>query len=117
MGVFIYLLFILASVHLSTAYTERVPNDPKVNNDPRYHCNTNYKGIGGLAKNQTVRINGECAEAYCDYNKEITVMGECKYSNPLCFSCSPVGVPPDCEVLPGDLNKPYPDCCHTIKCA
>nr|CAH7726877.1 unnamed protein product [Callosobruchus chinensis] len=73
--------------------------------DPQYHCNTNVNEIGGLANNQTIRIKGECAQATCKDNKQIQITG-----------CSPVGAPPGCVVLPGDLNKPFPECCFIMKC-
>lgn len=31
--------------------------------------------------------------------------------------CGLVAAGPGCEVVQGDLNKPYPFCCETVKCA
>ncbi|XP_063828427.1 uncharacterized protein LOC135077813 [Ostrinia nubilalis] len=32
------------------------------------------------------------------------------------FTCGVVVGPEGCEVIPGDVSKPYPDCCSTISC-
>ncbi|KAL0829365.1 hypothetical protein ABMA28_004142 [Loxostege sticticalis] len=32
------------------------------------------------------------------------------------FTCGALGVGPGCRKVPGDLTKPYPDCCETMVC-
>jgi len=47
---------------------------------------------------------GSCQQATCDEFYTLTT-----------YSCPPKPNG-DCKVLPGDVDKPYPDCCWKIEC-
>lgn len=49
---------------------------------------------------------GQCERIFCFKDFSMVLHG-----------CGLVAAGPGCEVVPGDLSKPYPFCCETVKCA
>lgn len=48
---------------------------------------------------------GQCERIFCFKDFSMVIHG-----------CGVVAAGPGCEVVSGDLNKPYPFCCETVKC-
>ncbi|GJQ84195.1 hypothetical protein Trydic_g14716 [Trypoxylus dichotomus] len=93
-------MILLPFVSLSYAWTAISLNPP------------NYTGKGCYSEDL-----GEMA-----YGEELQPPNECMLA-----SCQPEGInyigcsvasvaDQNCKIVPGNLSKPYPDCCYEIKC-
>ncbi|KAG5880861.1 hypothetical protein JTB14_017788 [Gonioctena quinquepunctata] len=100
----VYTIFILCVLYVSVdAWIGVIGNDPTSKHPG--HCFTNDRNIGSMKKLEVKRIEGECAEARCEENKDIKLTG-----------CAPVNVLPPCRIVDGDMSKPFPECCYEIMC-
>ncbi|CAH0546413.1 unnamed protein product [Brassicogethes aeneus] len=67
-------------------------------------CFTKHEELGEFKLGEEKRMK-ECAIAICETKGMIRITG-----------CGVVAVAPPCQVVKGDLSKPYPKCCFEIKC-
>uniref|UniRef100_A0A6P7F6W8 Uncharacterized protein LOC114326951 isoform X1 n=1 Tax=Diabrotica virgifera virgifera TaxID=50390 RepID=A0A6P7F6W8_DIAVI len=68
-------------------------------------CYSSSEGVGAMKFGEEKRLEGECVQLVCSKNRDIQEIG-----------CGSVGIAPPCKIMPGDLSKPYPDCCYEISC-
>ncbi|XP_063828426.1 uncharacterized protein LOC135077812 [Ostrinia nubilalis] len=48
---------------------------------------------------------GQCRQYLCGNSGDTQIL-----------TCGAVGAGPGCVKVPGDLSKPYPNCCNTVSC-
>ncbi|XP_028136843.2 uncharacterized protein LOC114331456 isoform X2 [Diabrotica virgifera virgifera] len=94
----LFLCVILVSVN---AWVAIIPADPATAH--LGDCYTNENNLGAFTAGEEKRIEGQCAIATCYDGGEIGLTG-----------CGTVHVEPPLRVIPGDLSKPFPDCCYEI---
>ncbi|XP_018577287.1 uncharacterized protein LOC108915674 [Anoplophora glabripennis] len=104
MKVALFILFFCASYISVYSWTAIIPHK-KGQSDHGGHCYTDSYKIGALKKFEEKRIQGLCANAECLESKDISILG-----------CGVYTVEPPCYVVPGNLSKPYPECCFEVKC-
>ncbi|XP_050502158.1 uncharacterized protein LOC114331456 isoform X5 [Diabrotica virgifera virgifera] len=66
-------------------------------------CYTTSHNLGAFTAGEEKRIEGRCAVAVCSASGDISLRG-----------CGVRRAAYPIRVLPGDLSKPYPRCCHRI---
>ncbi|XP_050499352.1 venom peptide HsVx1-like isoform X2 [Diabrotica virgifera virgifera] len=64
-----------------------------------------YHGVGVLKVGEEKTVPGTCTLAICNEDGGISKK-----------ACSEFIEPPNCEYVPEDLSKPYPECCPTFRC-
>ncbi|XP_030760217.1 uncharacterized protein LOC115885440 [Sitophilus oryzae] len=72
---------------------------------PDNRCFSLYQDIGELGFGERKKLSESCAIATCQPNLDLALEG-----------CSTVAVDGECQILDGDINDPFPDCCYKIVC-
>ncbi|XP_050502156.1 uncharacterized protein LOC114331456 isoform X3 [Diabrotica virgifera virgifera] len=94
----LFLCVILVSVN---AWVAIIPADPATAH--LGDCYTTSHNLGAFTAGEEKRIEGRCAVAVCSASGDISLRG-----------CGVRRAAYPIRVLPGDLSKPYPRCCHRI---
>ncbi|XP_026332578.1 uncharacterized protein LOC113239706 [Hyposmocoma kahamanoa] len=83
---------------------------PKEDKPPEFACQE------GCYLKKLNRVIGY-GETYYNVGKECASY-ECRDSGETVqYTCGVIAAGPDCQVVKGDLNLKYPDCCSSVKCS
>ncbi|CAG9762133.1 unnamed protein product [Ceutorhynchus assimilis] len=69
------------------------------------HCFTTSSGLNSMSNGEIKPFKNDCGYGTCNEDRSISFTG-----------CSVAAIAPPCYIGPGDLSKPFPDCCYEIIC-
>ncbi|XP_057670089.1 uncharacterized protein LOC130902199 [Diorhabda carinulata] len=95
---FFCFLCAIFTVHGWTAIIRRDPATAHLGD-----CYTTIYNLGAFKCEEIKRIRTECATATCRKNGDIYLAG-----------CGVQTVEPPYKMVPGDLSKPFPECCYRM---
>ncbi|CAG9762132.1 unnamed protein product [Ceutorhynchus assimilis] len=104
------ILFLNFCANFINCWLAKVPYDPE--EFARYNistedvqCFSKSHGLNSMSIGEVKPLEKTCGKAKCSSDRTIHLTG-----------CGKAKVAPPCHVGPGDLSKPYPECCFEIIC-